>query len=202
MRTFSNRKKGENRFTVNLKILSVVIWTVVGILFIGGYISLEGTRLGAITTDTSALSRIPMFLTAFNHGLHHPFGVGQYITVVYPELIIGTDSSTYSYVLANAAHNCVGNCIASFGFLGLIVFIIIYIKAFKSYFKFGKITNSSYLIFGCVLASIGLLINSFFHNAYLLSGELSSMLFIVLCSSSYKIYKNETITNEIRQLAS
>ena len=134
----------------------------------------EGTRMGNVDSATTA--RTAMILTAFNHALHYPLGMGAYS--VQGELVVEASSSEYAYVVKNTAHNFLGNCAASYGFIGLALMLLIYYKTYKSYRIISKNIekHSDYLVaFVCIL---GLAINAFFHNNYMLNGELSTLMFI------------------------
>ena len=149
-------------------ILVIVAW----IAFASGIFS--DTRFSEGDTGTTA--RVPMLLTALNHFAHYPFGMGIYS--VDPNLVVGADASEYSIVIENTAHNLIGNCAAAYGFIGLALLIALYVLAFKNY-KLTKIKlagdNNEYLI--AMVCLIGLIINAFFHNNYILNGELSSFVF-------------------------
>lgn len=138
---------------------------------------------GAESAGTKA--RIPMILTAFNHAFYYPFGMGEYI--VNPSLVIGIDNTTLWSVVHNGAHNILGNCVASFGFLGLFLMILLYYKIYKLYTDYRCIKSVSLLYMASFYAIVVLFINSFFHNSYILNGDFSSWFFIGVLLSKSKL---------------
>ena len=147
----------------------------------------ENSRFYSLQTDAGSMSRITMVLTAFNHALHHPFGMGIY--KVSPELIVGANSSTYWYVLINTSHNLLGNCVASYGFIGLALLLVFYKRTCCLYLDNLRYLENKYVYLSIILAIIGLFINAFFHNAYILNGEISSWLFLGIILASSKLSK-------------
>ncbi|MBQ4518411.1 MAG: O-antigen ligase family protein [Clostridia bacterium] len=146
-----------------------------------------GTRFMQMDAGTSA--RIPMILTAFNHALHHPFGMGVYS--VEPSLAIGATAAEKVYVIKNTAHNLLGNCVASYGFIGLFLMLWFYIRAYKDYKTIWKSNLDDRPYFTALACLVGLFINAFFHNSYMLNGELSSFLmFGVLVAGIALVEKN------------
>jgi len=123
-----------------------------------------------------------MILTAFNHALNKPFGYGVYS--VDQNLIVGATNEEFSYVAENTAHNLFGNCVASYGFIGLFLMVYLYWTTFKGYKAISKTDdmNTEYYYIA-VVCLLGLLINAFFHNSYILNGEISSFLFFGVIAS-------------------
>ena len=161
-----------------------VLFIAVLFMFISGVDLFAGSRFENISDSASSMSRIPMIMTAFNHALHSPLGLGSY--KVDPELIVGANASTYSYVVNNTAHNILGNCVANYGFLGLFLLISLYVKVMSLFKKqFHIVIAQEYFLAAC-LAVLVLLINSFFHNLYILNGDLSSFLFLAIIMSMRK----------------
>ena len=151
-------------------------------VFVFGSSFISDTRFSDI--DGGAEARLPMILTAFNHALHYPFGMGVYS--VQPDLIVGSSYATRSLVISNTAHNLFGNCGASYGFIGLVLMLGLYIWAYNTYRKKKKLTEDPtiYVIAFCAL--LGLVINASFHNAYILNGELSSFVFFAIMHTECK----------------
>ena len=161
-----------------------VLFIAVLFMFISGVDLFAGSRFENISDSASSMSRIPMIMTAFNHALHSPLGLGSY--KVDPELIVGANASTYSYVVNNTAHNILGNCVANHGFLGLFLLISLYVKVMSLFKKqFHIVIAQEYFLAAC-LAVLVLLINSFFHNLYIFNGDLSSFLFLAIIMSMCK----------------
>lgn len=147
-----------------------------------------GTRFMQMDTGTSA--RIPMILTAFNHAWYYPFGMGVYS--VDPSLAIGGTAAEKVYVLKNTAHNLLGNCVASYGFIGLFLMLWFYVRAHKDYKTIWKSNLDDRPYFTALACLVGLFINAFFHNSYMLNGELSSFLmFGILMAGIALVEKNE-----------
>lgn len=167
------------------KVFVLILILVVFALLLGVFEIniLEGSRFGEQTTDTMA--RIPMVLTAFNHAMRYPFGMGVY--TVKENLIVGASAGEYALVLKNTAHNLFGNCVASYGFIGLVLMILLYVKAFSDYGK----TNKNYISQIALYCLIGLMVNAFFHNSYILNGEISSFLFFGILAASAKFKVKE-----------
>lgn len=161
-----------------------VLFVAVLFMFVLGVDLFAGSRFENISDSASSMSRIPMIMTAFNHALHNPLGLGSY--KVNPELIVGADASTYSYVVNNTAHNILGNCVANYGFLGLFLLITLYVKAMNLFKKqFHNVIAQEYFL-AAFLAMVVLLINSFFHNSYIFNGDLSSFVFLAIIMSMCK----------------
>lgn len=164
----------------------VIIFAVALVIMETGFI--EDTRFSEEDTGTTA--RIPMLLTALNHCLNYPLGMGVYTPQ--PGLVVGADSAEYSVVLENTAHNLIGNCGAAYGIIGLVLMVVFYFFVFKNYkiseTKF-KGENNEYIIAAVCL--IGLIINAFFHNSYMLNGELSSFLFFGVLLALPNVKKEE-----------
>lgn len=172
----------------NSKVLkvSLVMLLLAVVLFSGKATEIfENSRFYSLNFDASSMARIPMVLTAFNHALHHPFGMGVY--KVSPELVVGANSTTYWYVVINGSHNILGNCVASYGFVGLALLLLLYKRVICLYLDNLRYLENKYTFLSILLAIIGLLINSLFHNAYILNGDLSSCLFIGLILASSKL---------------
>lgn len=175
------KKRSSGKVEKLWKALGTAAFVLTALLLIFDSSSLlSGTRFDSIG-DSSAKSRIPMLLTAFNHALHYPFGMGVYS--VQPDLIVNA-GAVYSYVLKNTAHNLLGNCVASYGFIGLGLMLGLYGWAFNTYRKKKKLAEDPaiYMIAFCGL--LGLAINAFFHNSYILNGEISSFLFFAILHTS------------------
>ena len=165
------------------EVCEYAVFFAVALTFLfGGWLS--NTRFGNLTESADTMSRMPMLLTALNTMIHHLFGVGSY--VVNPELIVGASTSTYSFVLNNTAHNLIGNCAASYGLIGLVLMLLIYVNCFRV-FRSIKSTSSyynySFCSFSCLLV---LATNAFFHNLYILNGEIGSFMFIGLLLAVYR----------------
>lgn len=154
---------------------------------------LGGTRF--MNSDDGG--RMGMFLTAFNHALHYPFGMGAY--VVQPDLIVGAEGANRIAVQTNTAHNLLGNCIASYGFIGLALMLGLYAWAFGTFKKKRRIAKDPtiYIIAFCAL--LGLVINALFHNAYILNGEISSFVFFAILHT--KCSNKQIAENEIGEKA-
>lgn len=173
------------------KILSLTVLFLFVIVSDSGLLSfLRSTRISSL--DNSALARIPMMLTAFNHGFHYPLGMGGYHVDV--DLVVGTTNSIIiDYVCSNSAHNLLGNCIAFYGVFTFFLLLLMYKNVFKAFSysslqKTRRHTEEYKASFVCVIA---LFINSFFHNSYLFTGELLTFLFMFICISVYKVYDNQ-----------
>lgn len=146
------------------------------------------SRFATASETNGTLARWPMILTAFNHALHHPFGMGTY--VVNPDFVIGAYGSVYYEVLETSPHNMFANCVASYGFVGLVVLLCMYYQILKTYQRFSKeYSDSIYLdlyrtVFLCIIA---LFINAIFHNKYILNSDFSSHYFIGILLSANNI---------------
>ena len=120
-------------------------------------------------------ARLPMFLTALNYGLHHPFGMGVYHAS--PEYVLGIKNPReVSYVLNNACHNLIANCVGNHGiFSGMLLISLYYIVLHKCYQlqKIGTGVSKEFVI-GIGVTVIVLLINGAMHNLYIFSGDLLS----------------------------
>lgn len=161
-----------------------ILFIVILVMFVSGADLLAGSRFENISDSADSMSRIPMILTAFNHAFHYPLGLASY--KVDPQLIVGANASTYSYVVNNTAHNILGNCVACYGFIGLFLLFILYIKVFCLFKnRFHNVNYQEYFL-AAFLAVLCLLINAFFHNFYIYNGDLSSYLFIAVVMSICK----------------
>jgi len=171
----SKRVKTCIRFFASVLVLSIIL-----VNYVVGFDVLNDTRFEQVDAGTSA--RIPMILTAFNHALNKPFGYGVYS--VDQNLIVGATNEEFSYVAENTAHNLFGNCVASYGFIGLFLMVYLYWTTFKGYKAISKTDdmNTEYYYIA-VVCLLGLLINAFFHNSYILNGEISSFLFFGVIAS-------------------
>ena len=147
-----------------------------------GFDIIEDTRFGVLDAGTTA--RISMFLTAFNHAFHYPLGLGVYS--VQPGLIVGASAKEYNIVLINTPHNLLANCVGFYGLFALLFMLLLYLKAYKSYKKARRIGNGG-IALTAIVCLISLALNAFFHNLYILNGELSSFLFFgILASTSMR----------------
>ncbi len=183
-----SRNKDEHKMLVSsMKVVVSIALFIASMALIFNFDAfLLNTRFGNMNDGASA--RIPMILTAFNHALHYPLGMGAY--QVQPELIVATTSQNYIHVVTNTAHNCLGNCVAAYGFIGLILFLLLY-KSIYTVYKESRVKLNSNITIGAFCAVCGLLLNAFFHNAYILSGEISSFLFFGIILASNKLSQNE-----------
>ena len=152
----------------------------------------EGTRMEK--DDSSTTARFAMIWTAFNHAIHYPLGMGAYS--VQNDLVVGANPAEYSYVVKNTAHNLLGNCVASYGFIGLFLMLMIYLKSYKSY----KIISKNHVYYAEYLPAfvclITLALNAFFHNSYILNGEFSSYVFFGILAAG--VSKAEEYKEEIK----
>ena len=182
-----NRKHGSRALFLSIMLISIPVGFL---LYIEIGIGLPNWLDFILRLDESntngTIARIPMLLTAFNHALHNPLGVSVY-DVRNPSLIVGaTTARQYMLVLNNSAHNVVGNIAASYGFLGVLAFFMWLIKCVKESFIAEQIFNTE----DCyhlkvinemvIIAILSLVINSLFHNASLISGEVGVWLFFGL----------------------
>lgn len=122
-------------------------------------------------------ARIPMFLTAMNSGIHHPFGMGIYRAN--PDYVIGvTNAREVSYVLNNACHNLLANCVGNHGIFTGILLVALYITTFKEciYLRKNIAGNLLEMTMGTELAVAMLLLNGAMHNLYIFSGDLLTWL--------------------------
>lgn len=119
--------------------------------------------------------RITMFLTAFNHMLHYPLGMGNY--TVQSDLLISQGNVNTTYVQSVGAHNLFANCAACYGIIGLLLLIALYVAIIK---KYAKIRVKNPIITGIFLGIISLWANSCVHNLYILSGDLMSFFLMAL----------------------
>lgn len=123
---------------------------------------------------TGTTSRIPMLLTALNHALHHPLGMGDY--EVDPSLVVGISTSRqFTYVTQYTAHNLIGNCAACYGFQGLFLMACIYKYVWRGYKELkSKIVFNYDLLIAIIFGIFGLFVNALAHNNYIFSGDLTS----------------------------
>lgn len=122
-------------------------------------------------------ARIPMLLTAMNSGIHHPFGMGIYRAN--PDYVIGvTNAREVSYVLNNACHNLLANCVGNHGIFTGILLVALYIATFKECMVLRKSIAGDLLemTIGTGLAIAMLLLNGAMHNLYIFSGDLLTWL--------------------------
>ena len=122
-------------------------------------------------------ARIPMFLTAMNSGLHHPFGMGIYRAN--PDYVIGvTNAREISYVLNNACHNLLANCVGYHGLFTGLLMIILYISTFKEciYLQKSLTGDLREMVIGTEFVVAMLLLNGAMHNLYILSGDMLTWL--------------------------
>lgn len=180
--TYESKKSFKLRFVKILGIIALSCCVV--ILFNENNSVLQMTRFGQ--KDVGVYARIPMFLTAFNHALHNPLGMGVYQVQV--KWLAG-DPSAAAIVLNATAHNLIGNCVASYGFLGLMVMLYLYVSIFRTFISCRKRIQSDAYV-GFYFAMLGLAANACFHNAYILTGELSSFLCFSIILSGRKIIVN------------
>ena len=173
-----------NRFDNTFRWISRIVVLVivsVGIYFLADKLiaAFSISRFATAAETNGTLARWPMILTAFNHAFHHPFGMGTYVRD--PNLVVGASGSVYAEVLNTAPHNLFANCVACYGFLGLIVLCGMYYQIWKTY-QFAK-TNVEdngfkelyWTVFLCIIA---IFVNALFHNKYLLNSDFSSHFFI------------------------
>lgn len=189
----------------NHKPLYIVAFTVFGILIVGFFAlelgALDDSFLGTMIRideagSSGTQSRIPMNMTAFNHAIHYPFGMGRYI--VEPSLVIGTENArVFNIVVNTTAHNLFANCAAYYGIICFILLLTLY-KNFYKEIKYNNLmikktyqekTLADRENKAISLAIITLLINSLFHNSYILNGEIITWICIGLLMSLGKILR-------------
>lgn len=152
--------------------------------------------------NAGSLARIPMFLTAFNHAFHNPFGVGEYHAD--PNLLVGTTSRTAPYVLRYGCHNMIANCVANYGFFGLAAMLYLYYKLYDYYKTTNRIVeNMCHRVDSLIRVNTGVFaaiivsaFNGCFHNNYILAEDVASWVFFGLLIAVIKIaffYSNESI---------
>jgi O-antigen ligase len=128
--------------------------------------------------------RISMFLTAFNHLRHFPFGMGNYAAM--PQYIITIGNASASYIQEVGAHNLIANCAASYGLVGLLVFLDLYLVIICEFFQNKR---KSFQYIGIFLGIVSLALNACVHNLYMLSGDLMSFLLIGLLLGTENGYR-------------
>ncbi len=142
-------------------------------------------------------ARIPMFLTAMNSGIHHPFGMGIYRAN--PEYVIGvTNTREVSYVLNNACHNLLANCVGNHGIFTGILLVALYITTFKEcmYLRKNIAGNLQEMTMGTGLAIAMLLLNGAMHNLYVFSGDLLTWLSLGVLVAIHHCSRDMTISLE------
>lgn len=127
--------------------------------------------LGNFSNSTdSALSRIPLFLTAFKIFLSNPFGIGtgqfnQYGAEFFSEL---SHLPGAYHILTTSSHNQFLNTLVYYGIFGLLLLLAFYYYIFKGLFRIYKYFNGSFIkgiTIGLIGSFIAYIINSMFHNA-------------------------------------
>lgn len=189
-------KNKRNRLQKIVLIISAMVG--IGITYEYFIALVSNSRLYTAASTRGTLARLPMFLTALNHALHYPLGMGVYS--VKPEYIIDS-GGFYIQVMNNSAHNLLANCAASYGWIALIALVILYIEVFKAYNASKDIEDNrlSGQINTAMLCVIALLISSLTHNKYLLNGDFSAHLFIAIVFSIYKINRENERDASYRQ---
>ena len=169
---------------------------VIGIVFAVAILCLSMDKLTAIfqisrfVTDSQTSgsnARIPMILTAFNHALYHPLGMGVYVRN--PSLVVGAKGAVFAEVMAMPPHNVFGNCVAQFGFitLGLVIRYLIYILREYRCSNETQYADLYACAFWCIFASF---VNSMAHNQDFLSGDFTTQMMIGILFSQRKFRNN------------
>lgn len=140
------------------------------------------------SSGSGTLARLPMFLTAFNHAIRYPFGMGEYHA--HYNLIVGTNSERVkNYVMTLGCHNLFANCIANYGIVAFFALINIYKRVIGLY-KYNSNKLNQENSFNSIYAEVGRenkaiiavlivsVINACFHNAYLLAEDFTSWIFL------------------------
>lgn len=175
---FSSRKfaKSKTRGLIRVFAGFVLVFTVLWIVINPTQLFLD-TRF--YERDTGTEARWPMFLTAMNHMVHYPLGLGDYKPQA--KLVVDVnDGKTYYKVLENPPHNIIANCGACYGVIGILILTTLYAILIKAYMKSRRQFQYKYYD-AAFCGIICLVINAFFHNLYILNGDFSSfVLFPVL----------------------
>jgi len=154
-------------------LLLLLILTVFILLLFSSMDTSRSQRLTSITdiTDSSAATRIPLFLTGINVAKDNLlFGVGsgkfQEQTEDYYRDVFHMRGAPI--IFSTTPHNQFINTLVYFGIPALLLLLYFYFKLIKGLFMTQKTTHDNYyryILAGLIGSFISYIINSFFHNA-------------------------------------
>lgn len=150
------------------KIVTNFLLIFIAIAIVLSFINLFDINVRSFFGDTSSTARIPMIITAIRYSFYFPFGTG-----IYDLYKLNIDLSMYSSVvvnsiLSNYTHNQFSNILVEYGYLGLLLMILIYVNIFGKHFKSKNIFNYDKI---WIIVIIGFTINALSHNTGILSIE-------------------------------
>ncbi|MEH6992828.1 O-antigen ligase family protein [Neobacillus drentensis] len=143
-------------------------------------------------TDESALSRLPMQITAINYALYHPFGTGIYnISYEYIPKGFLNNPEIISGVISNTSHNQFSNMLIYYGFIGLFLLVLLYVTIIKelneSLKKVQQNTQYKWILIGLKGSFYSSIINSLFHNGGPFIGDIVIWFVIGLSIAACKL---------------
>ena len=144
---------------------------------------IETSRFVTDADTVGTVARIPMLLTAFNHALHAPLGMGVYKKNA--NYIVGASGKIYDQVLSVAPHNIFANCVVKHGFLSL-GFLLAYYASFLNAFRSTVYKRNMKLHIAAFWGIVVLFINSLTHNNDILSGDFTTHMLIGIFLSYHK----------------